>query len=92
VYSYLIDSEGRRFDVSPIGQEALERSGLAGAPPTSFVDPGGAFESRLAFDVPADALDVGYVKTSRGWFPRLLIIGEPASVLHRPTIIKLSDS
>jgi hypothetical protein len=59
-------------------------------PPTSFVDPGGAFESRLAFDVPQDATGVGFVKTSHGWFPRLLIIGEPGSFLHSPTIIPLS--
>jgi hypothetical protein len=90
VYTYLTDGRGRRFEVSPSGQDALERAGLAGSPPTSFVDPGGAFESRLAFDVPDDASDVGFVKTSHGWFPRLLIIGEPGSLLHSPTIVQLS--
>jgi hypothetical protein len=34
VYTYLTDSLGRRFDVSPDGQGALERAGLAGAPVT----------------------------------------------------------
>lgn len=51
VYAYLTDSRGRRFDVSPTGQSALRQAGLSGEPLTAFVDPGGAFESRLAFDV-----------------------------------------
>ena len=89
VSTYLADSLGRRFDVSPSGQGALERTGLAGPPVTSFVDPGGSFESRLAYDVPIDATDVGFVKTSQGWFPFRLIIGDSSSFLHRPTIVLL---
>jgi hypothetical protein len=52
---YLTDDQGRRFDVSPDGQRALEQNGLAGMPITSFAAAGGSFESRLAFDVPPDA-------------------------------------
>jgi hypothetical protein len=91
VYTYLADSLGRRFEVSATGQGALERSGLAGSILTSFVDPGGSFESRLAYDVPLDATDVGFVKTSHGWFPLRLIIGESASFLHRPAIVLLES-
>jgi hypothetical protein len=90
VYTYLVDSRGGRIEVSPAGQGALGHAGLGGAPPTSFVDPGEAFESRLAFDVPEDATDLGFVKTSHGWLPRLLIIGEHGSFLHAPTIVPLS--
>jgi hypothetical protein len=89
VYTYLTDSLGRRFDVSPTGQGALERTGLAGALVTSFVDPGGSFYSRLAYDVPINATDIGFVKTSHAWFPLRLIIGESSSFLHRPTIVLL---
>src|SRR4051794_17811125 len=32
-------------------------------------DPGGHLESLLAYDVPTDATDVGFVKTSYTWFP-----------------------
>jgi hypothetical protein len=92
VYTYLTDGLGRRFDVSPTGQGALERAGLAGASVTSFVDPGGSVESRLAYDVPKDATDIGFVKTSHGWFPVRLIIGESSSFLHRPTIVQLWPS
>jgi hypothetical protein len=89
VYTYLTDIRGRRFDVSPAGQGALQGAGLAGAPVTSFLDPGGSFESRLAYDVPKDVTDVGFVKTSHGWFPTRLIIGESSSFLHRPTVVQL---
>jgi hypothetical protein len=86
---YLLDAEGRRFDVSAAGQRQLEQQGQAGMPVTSFVAPGGSFESRLAFDVPADARRLSLVKTSWSWFPFRLIIGGPDSWLHRPTVVPL---
>jgi hypothetical protein len=85
----LIDDRGRRFDVSPAGQQALEQQGLAGNPLTSFVDAGGSFESRLAFDVPRDVGQLNLVKTSWGWFPFRLIISDSQSWLHRPTVVPL---
>jgi len=85
----LIDDRGRRFDVSPSGQRALEQQGQAGQPVTSFAEPGGSFESRLAFDVPRDAGKLNLVKSSWGWFPFRLIIDDPQSWLHRPTVVPL---
>jgi hypothetical protein len=90
VCTYLMDSRRRRFDVSAIGQSALQRAGVAGEPLTSFVDPGGSFESRLAYDVPLDAADVGFMKTGCGRFPNP-IIGDPGSFLHQPTIVRLGS-
>ena len=90
VYVYVTDYRGGRFDVSLPGQDALRRAGLAGEPLTTYVDPGEAFESRLAFDVPTEATDLGFVKRSHGWFPGLLIIGDPQSFLHRPTTVHLA--
>jgi hypothetical protein len=86
---YLIDDRGRRFDVSPTGQRALEQQGLAGLPLTSYAGAGGSFESRLAFDVRRDVRQLNLVKTSWGWFPVRLIIGDPQSLLHRPTVVPL---
>ncbi|HEV7488208.1 MAG TPA: hypothetical protein VGQ65_21245 [Thermoanaerobaculia bacterium] len=86
---YLLDDRGHRFDVSSAGRRALEQHGLAGLPLTSFVDAGGSFESRLAFDVPRDVGHLNLVKTSWGWFPFRLIIGDPQSWLHRPTVVPL---
>ncbi len=89
VYIYLIDDLGRRYEVSPSGQQALTQAGLAGEPVTSLVDPGGSVQSRLAFDVPPDSAHLGLVKTSHSWFPVRLIIGDPQSWLHRPTVVPL---
>ncbi len=86
---YLIDDRGRRIGISPSGQQALAQSGLAGEPLMSFVGPGASFQSRLAFDVPPDAHHLGLVKASHGWFPVRLIIGDPQSWLHRPTVTPL---
>jgi hypothetical protein len=85
----LIDDRGRRFDVSRSGQQALEQQGLAGKPVTSFAEPEGSFESRMAFDVPRDARKLSLVKSSWGWFPFRLIINDPQSWLHRPTVVPL---
>ncbi len=87
-FAYLTDGRGRRFDASPEGQAALERGGIAGSPLTAFVEPGGAFESRLAFDVPRDATNLAFVKAS-GWFPVAFVIGDPSSLLHRRTVVAL---
>lgn len=89
VRASLIDDRGRRFDVSTAGQQALEQQGLAGKPLTSFADPGGSFESRLAFDVPRDVGRLNFVKSSWGWFPVRLIIDDPQSWLHRPAVVPL---
>ncbi|HEX9458286.1 MAG TPA: hypothetical protein VGA84_04030 [Thermoanaerobaculia bacterium] len=86
---YLIDDLGRRIGISPSGQAALTQAGLAGEPLTSFAAPGASFQSRLAFDVPPDARYLGLVKASHGWFPGSLIIGDPGSWLHRPTVTPL---
>jgi hypothetical protein len=89
VDTYLLDARGRRFDVSVAGADALQRAGLAGQPVTSVVAPGGSLESRLVFDVALDAAGLGFVKASHSGFPRRLIIGDPESFLHRPTVVRL---
>jgi hypothetical protein len=89
VYLYLIDESGRRIEISPAGQQALAQAGLAGESVSSFVGPGASFVSRVAFDVPDNPRHLGFVKASHGWFPVRLIIGEPQSWLHKPTIVPL---
>ena len=86
---YLTDDGGRRFDVSAAGHRALEGQGLAGLPLTTFVAPSSSFESRLVFDVPKDARHLNLVKTSWSWVPFRLIIADPQSWLHRPTVVPL---
>jgi hypothetical protein len=91
VCTALADGRGERFDESSVGQEALQRAGLAGSPVTSFVDAGGSFESRLVYDVPVEATGVGFVRRNCGRFGNP-IIGDPGSFLHRPTIVRLQSS
>jgi hypothetical protein len=43
---------------------------------------------RLAV-LPLDATDVGFVKASHSGFPRRIIIGDPESFFHRPTVVRL---
>ena len=92
VLTYLTDRRGRRFEVSPVGQDALQRAGLASPSVTSFVDPGESIESRLAYDVPNGTTDLGFIKTSYGWFPVRLVIGDSSSFFHRPTVVELGPS
>ncbi len=89
VHVFLVDGGGHRYEISPSGQEALEREQLAGTPLTSFLDPGSSFVSRLVFELPASAENVAFVKRSHSWFPGLLILGDPASFLHPPTRVPL---
>jgi hypothetical protein len=87
VRTYLLDALGHRFDIAAAGQRELERAGQAGQPIETFVDPGGSFETRLVYDVPAGTSELGFVKTGAG--PGSLIIGDSDSFFHQPTIVRL---
>jgi hypothetical protein len=39
--------------------------------------------------VPVDARDPVLVATHGGWFPGLFTIGEPGSLFHKPTVVRL---
>jgi hypothetical protein len=86
---FLLDDQGRRFDPSLEGQQALEIAGLAGQPLYSLVDAGGSFMHTAVFDLPADANQPALV-FSHGVFPGVIIIGDSQSFLHKPTIVPLT--
>lgn len=88
-YAYLLDAAGNRVEQSERGQAALQRAGLAGPLLGAFVEPDGAFVSRLAFDVPRTAQGLGFVKERRARFPGIVIIGDNTSLLHKRTIVPL---
>jgi hypothetical protein len=85
---YLLDEQGKRYDPSIQGQQALEAVGLAGEPLNSVVDPGGAFNSTIAFDLPSSS-DRPVLVFTHGDFPGRIIIGDDHSFFHKPTIIRL---
>jgi hypothetical protein len=86
---YLLDSSGTRYDPSPEGQRALEAAGQAGQPLNSLIDAGGSFTYTAAFDLPASAAQP-VLAMSHGAFPGNIIIGDDESILHKPTIVKLT--
>jgi hypothetical protein len=87
---YLLDEQGKRYDASIQGQQALEAAGLAGQPLNSLVDAGGSFTTTTVFDLPLSSTQPGLVIT-HGAFPGIIIIGDDQSFLHKPTIIQLTS-
>jgi hypothetical protein len=90
VGAYLLDTSGRRLDVSASAQAELDASGRGGQPLDSLVPPGSSITRTLVFDVPADARDLGAV-VFHGTGPRI-IIGADQSYLHAPTITRLDPA
>lgn len=88
-FVYLRDSASQRYEPSEVGVHALQSAGLQGKLITEFLEPGGSFQSRTAFDVPKAASELVFVKERRSQFPGVLIIGDPMSLLHRPTVLPI---
>jgi hypothetical protein len=80
VKAYLIDSQGRRWP---------ESSGVNGVGLTARVAGGGSVVSQPVFMVAGDAMGLGLILT-HGWRqPRVLVIGDSDSLLHRRTVVEL---
>jgi hypothetical protein len=86
--AYILDGQGNRYDPSLEGMQALEAAGQAGLPLNSWLEAGASFTSTIVFDLPAGINQPGLVFT-HGTFPGLIIIGDEASWLHKPTIVRL---
>jgi hypothetical protein len=78
--SYLLDQYGRRWTEVP---------GLTGVSLHLRVPAGGTATSEPVFKLPADVTPYGLVLTHGRFQPGLLIIGDPDSLLHQPTIAKV---
>lgn len=88
---HLVDGEGRTYDLSPRGQAAFEAQRGPAAPLTSLLPVGQFLSTVQVFDLPEDAHDVGLtVEHPVGPSPALLIIGDDASLFHKPTIVRLN--
>jgi hypothetical protein len=84
---YLLDSVGRRYEVSPSAQAALDASRRGGQPLDSIVNAGSSIQRTVVFDVPLEATDLGAV-VRHGNGPRI-IIGSSGSYLHAPVVTRL---
>jgi len=87
---YLTDANGRRYDPVPDAQQALDATGSGGQPLDTELPPGGSFTSTVVFDVPLKGRPGGLV-VAHGLFPAVLVIGDPQSLLHKPTLFALGD-
>ena len=85
VIVYLLDSEGRRYDPSDAAQRAYEALHGSAASLSSTIPLCEFIDTVRVFDLPADAKDVGLVKsTNTGPGPGMFVIGDGGSLLHRP--------
>ena len=87
---HLIDHQDRWHDASPGGQRAYEEAHGPIVPLTATIPLGQSLTTVQVFDLPLDAHDVGLaVEHPAGFSPGRLIIGDEASLLHKPTIVRL---
>jgi hypothetical protein len=87
---HLVDSQGRTYDVSPKGQGAFEAQQGPAASLTSTLLVGQPLTTVQVFDLPYDARDVALtIEHPVGPSPGLFIIGDDASLFHKPTVVRL---
>jgi hypothetical protein len=80
IRAYLLDAQGRRWEMS---------TGVNGVELTARVAAGGSVVSQPVFKVPADASGLSLVLTHGRWLPRVLVIGDSDSLLHKRTVVRL---
>lgn len=87
---HLLDGLGHRHDVSSKGQNAFEALNGPTSSLTSTVAVGQSLTTVRVFDLPGDARDVGLtIEHPVGFSPGLFVIGDQASLFHRPTVVRL---
>ncbi|MBS1821832.1 MAG: hypothetical protein JST61_07640 [Acidobacteria bacterium] len=81
IRAYLLDTQGRSWSEVP---------GLAGVRLTSRLSAGESSMSEPVFKVDNGALPYGLTLTHGKWQPGVLVIGDPDSLFHQPTIARLA--
>jgi len=87
---YLLDANGQRYDPDADARHALDATGGGGQPLDTELPPAGSFTHTVVFDVPLERRPGGLVVV-HGLFPAVLVIGDPQSLLHKPTLLALGD-
>lgn len=83
IKAYLLDAQGRRWD---------QTRGVSGNLLSGKLEPGGEMFSEPLFKVPADATGLQLIFTHGKWQRGVLRIGDPDSLLHRPTVVILGEA
>ena len=89
VYALLRDERGDVYRQSQEGEAALMRSTGVAAQLTDSIDAGASERVELVFDVPKEGQSYEFI-AAHAWFPHALIIGDPESLFHRPTVVLLA--
>ena len=84
----VVDGQGRRYSLSPAGQQALESSGGSGTPMTTPLRPGESYLTTVAFELPADASNPTLLINEGDWVTRI-VIGHENSLFHKKTSFRL---
>ena len=84
---FLRDDRNRRFEVDQSAQEQFESTAGRQPPLGTPVEPGGAFTTVRVFDLPEGVSSVGLSLRQPG--PGPFIIGDDASLLHKPAILRI---
>jgi hypothetical protein len=87
---HLSDRQGQQYDISLEGQKAfIEQNGPV-VPLTSLIPVGQSLKTVQVFDLPTEVGQVNLtIEHPVGFSPGLFIIGDEASLLHKPTIVRL---
>jgi len=87
---HLLDGSAYPYEVSDEGQRALEAEDGPMPPLTATIPLGQSLSTTRVFDLPRDVRDVGLtVEHPVGFSPGLFVIAGQASLLHKPTIVRL---
>lgn len=87
---YLRDDQGRRHDVSPLGQNAYEAEHGPTAPLTATLPLGQSLTTVRVFDAPVHAHILGLiVEHPVGFGPGMFVIGDDSSLMHKRMLIRL---
>jgi hypothetical protein len=88
VYAELRDESGALYRQSVEGQSALAQATGDMARLTDSIDAGTSKRVELVFDVAKENRSFALI-AKHAWFPHALIIGDPESLFHRPTVVPL---
>ena len=84
----IIDGQGRRYERSAAGENALAHSESIGSPLTTALRPGESYTTKLVFDLSPDVTNPTLLINEGEWLTHFLI-GHENSPLHKKTRFQL---
>lgn len=84
---YLRDAYGNRYEVAEVPQQAFEAANGSQPPIGTMLDPGTSVTTVRVFDIPLNLPEIGLALRQPG--PGLFIIGDDASLCHKPSIFRI---